>query len=254
MVFASPHSGNRYPERFVRASRLDRPRPCAAPRTRSSTSCSRPPRGSARRCSRHVPARLCRSQPRALGARPRDVRGRAARLSSTRAVAAGARRARHDRARRRERDRDLSRASSASPRRAPASRRSTGPTTRRLTGLVEATHRRFGHALLIDCHSMPSVGGPIDRDPGRRRVDFVLGDCHGAACGPRRRWRRVAAALKREGYLGGAQRALCRRLHHPPLRPARRRDAMRCRSRSIARSTWTRRASSAVPASTRWSR
>jgi N-formylglutamate amidohydrolase len=49
----------------------------------------------------------------------------------------------------------------------------------RMTG---ATRARFGRCLLIDCHSMPSVGGPTDRDRGRRRVDFVLGDVHGTAC------------------------------------------------------------------------
>src|SRR5690606_23318101 len=54
----------------------------------------------------------------------------------------------------------------------------------RLNELIEETHARFGRALLIDCHSMPSVGGPMDRDPGRRRVDFILGDCFGAACAP----------------------------------------------------------------------
>jgi N-formylglutamate amidohydrolase len=32
---------------------------------------------------------------------------------------------------------------------------------------------------------MPSVGGPMDHDAGHRRVDFVLGDCHGTACSPR---------------------------------------------------------------------
>ncbi len=31
---------------------------------------------------------------------------------------------------------------------------------------------------------MPSVGGPMDSDSGRNRVDFVLGDCHGTACAP----------------------------------------------------------------------
>ncbi|MCM0021621.1 MAG: N-formylglutamate amidohydrolase [Tagaea sp.] len=41
---------------------------------------------------------------------------------------------------------------------------------------------RFGRMALIDCHSMPSVGGPMDRDPGKRRADFVLGDAHGQAC------------------------------------------------------------------------
>ena len=53
-----------------------------------------------------------------------------------------------------------------------------------LRGLVEATRERFGVCLLVDCHSMPSVGGPMDNDRGRRRVDFVLGDCHGTACAP----------------------------------------------------------------------
>jgi N-formylglutamate amidohydrolase len=53
-----------------------------------------------------------------------------------------------------------------------------------LQGLIERTRERFGWCFLIDCHSMPSVGGPMDRDPGMRRVDFVLGDCHGASCGP----------------------------------------------------------------------
>ena len=54
----------------------------------------------------------------------------------------------------------------------------------RSAGLVDDTRKRFGVALLIDGHSMPSVGGPMERDAGRRRVDFVLGDCHGSACDP----------------------------------------------------------------------
>ena len=41
---------------------------------------------------------------------------------------------------------------------------------------------RFGCYLLIDCHSMPSIGGPMDRDPGFNRVDFILGDRHGTSC------------------------------------------------------------------------
>lgn len=53
---------------------------------------------------------------------------------------------------------------------------------RTLRDLVEATRRRFGGCLLIDCHSMPSVGGPTDRDPGLKRVDVVLGDGHGTTC------------------------------------------------------------------------
>lgn len=53
-----------------------------------------------------------------------------------------------------------------------------------LSSLVERTKSKFGHAILIDCHSMPSIGGPMDQDPGRRRVDFVLGDSHGGSCDP----------------------------------------------------------------------
>ena len=53
-----------------------------------------------------------------------------------------------------------------------------------LNELIEATKGRFGHCVLIDCHSMPSVGGPSDHDAGRRRVDINLGDAHGAACAP----------------------------------------------------------------------
>lgn len=51
-----------------------------------------------------------------------------------------------------------------------------------LDALVAETRRRFGRCLVVDCHSMPSVGGPMDRDPGAKRVDFVLGDAHGTAC------------------------------------------------------------------------
>jgi N-formylglutamate amidohydrolase len=56
------------------------------------------------------------------------------------------------------------------------------PYHRALQGLVEETRDIFGWCLLIDCHSMPSVGGPMDQDPGMKRGDFVLGDCFGASC------------------------------------------------------------------------
>lgn len=63
-------------------------------------------------------------------------------------------------------------------------RRHYWPYHQSLQGLVEQTCTTFGRCLLIDCHSMPSVGGPLDRDRGRNRMDFVLGDCHGTACAP----------------------------------------------------------------------
>jgi N-formylglutamate amidohydrolase len=51
-----------------------------------------------------------------------------------------------------------------------------------LRGLLERTHEKFGCAVLIDCHSMPSIGGPFDEDPGHTRADIVLGDRYGTAC------------------------------------------------------------------------
>lgn len=51
-----------------------------------------------------------------------------------------------------------------------------------LRELVEQTHARFGYCLLLDCHSMPSSGGPVERDSGGLRFDVVLGDCHGTSC------------------------------------------------------------------------
>ncbi|MEM9751669.1 MAG: N-formylglutamate amidohydrolase, partial [Pseudomonadota bacterium] len=53
-----------------------------------------------------------------------------------------------------------------------------------LGGLIDSTLAEHGCAIVIDCHSMPSVGGPLDFDPGRNRTDFVLGDRYGAACAP----------------------------------------------------------------------
>ncbi len=53
-----------------------------------------------------------------------------------------------------------------------------------LGNLTRNVRRQFGHCILIDCHSMPSVGGPMERDAGRERVDFVLGDCFASSCAP----------------------------------------------------------------------
>jgi N-formylglutamate amidohydrolase len=48
-----------------------------------------------------------------------------------------------------------------------------------LAGLLDATWRRFGTAVLIDCHSMPSAS---IGQPHAARPDFVLGDRFGASC------------------------------------------------------------------------
>ena len=49
-----------------------------------------------------------------------------------------------------------------------------------LADLLESTRRRFGIAVLIDCHSMPSAT-TIGQAPGGR-PHFVLGDRFGASC------------------------------------------------------------------------
>ena len=56
------------------------------------------------------------------------------------------------------------------------------PYHRELRDLLDQTRDEFGCYLLIDCHSMPSVGGPHDPDAGHRRADIVLGDCFTSAC------------------------------------------------------------------------
>ncbi|MEK9662184.1 MAG: N-formylglutamate amidohydrolase [Alphaproteobacteria bacterium] len=54
-----------------------------------------------------------------------------------------------------------------------------------LEDLVETTRRQFGFCILVDCHSMPSIGGPMENDAGKRRqVDMILGDGHGTTCAP----------------------------------------------------------------------
>jgi N-formylglutamate deformylase len=53
------------------------------------------------------------------------------------------------------------------------------PYHRALRRLVTRVHREFGTAILIDCHSMPSIAGSRDERP---RADIVLGDRYGTSC------------------------------------------------------------------------
>jgi N-formylglutamate amidohydrolase len=54
-----------------------------------------------------------------------------------------------------------------------------------LQRLVAATRARFGVALLLDCHSMPSAGGLGDTAGAQTLADIVLGDVFGQSCDPR---------------------------------------------------------------------
>lgn len=49
-----------------------------------------------------------------------------------------------------------------------------------LKALIERSRRTFGHAILIDCHSMPS--NSMAAINSRARPDIVLGDRFGTAC------------------------------------------------------------------------
>jgi N-formylglutamate amidohydrolase len=65
-----------------------------------------------------------------------------------------------------------------------------------LADLLEATRRRFGIAVLIDCHSMPSA--TTGHAPGGR-PHFVLGDRFGASCDAKLT-RFIRDALQGAGY------------------------------------------------------
>lgn len=51
-----------------------------------------------------------------------------------------------------------------------------------LTRLLRQTRARFGHAVLLDCHSMPSSA--LEEERPWSRPDVILGDRHGTACDP----------------------------------------------------------------------
>jgi N-formylglutamate amidohydrolase len=52
------------------------------------------------------------------------------------------------------------------------------PYHRALQKLIQATHRRFGMVVLVDCHSMPTAQAQRDESS---RADFVIGDRYGTS-------------------------------------------------------------------------
>ena len=55
------------------------------------------------------------------------------------------------------------------------------PYHRALRRLINKAHQSFGTVVLVDCHSMPSIG--VSRDEPRR-PDVVIGDRYGTSCAP----------------------------------------------------------------------
>ena len=76
------------------------------------------------------------------------------------------------------------------------------PYHRALRSLLQEQQRRFGLAILIDCHSMPSVGH--HRDEGQR-ADIVIGDRFGTSAAPFF-VELVENALRARGYRVGRNR------------------------------------------------
>jgi N-formylglutamate amidohydrolase len=73
------------------------------------------------------------------------------------------------------------------------------PYHRALRRLINKAHQAFGTVVLVDCHSMPSIG--VSRDEPRR-PDVVIGDRYGTSCAallPDR----VEEAMGRLGYSVG---------------------------------------------------
>jgi len=65
-----------------------------------------------------------------------------------------------------------------------------------LRRLLVTTRERFGHAILIDCHSMP---GSVRASEGAFRADFIVGDRFGGSCIPGLT-ECVVGLLRRMGY------------------------------------------------------
>ncbi len=182
VVFASPHSGNRYPESFIRASRLD---PQALRKSEDSfvdEIFAAAPRFGAPLIKALFPRAYMdpNREPFELDPKmfdddlPSHVNVHSPRVAAglgtiARVVANGE---------------DIYRGKLSFAEAADRINALYRPYHRALQELIEETRRRFGLCLLIDCHSMPSVGGPMDLDSGKNRVDFVLGDCFGISCAP----------------------------------------------------------------------
>jgi len=182
VVFSSPHSGRAYPAEFVAASRLD---PLTLRRSEDSfvddLYAGVVERGAPLLCA-HFPRAYCdvNREPGELdpamfsGPLPHSANTRSPRVLAglgtiPRVVASGA-------------EIHAGRLPVAEAERRLAA--CYHPYHQRLRALLDDTVARFGWVFLVDCHSMPSVGGPMDDDPGRPRVDVVLGDCYGSSCAP----------------------------------------------------------------------
>ena len=108
------------------------------------------------------------------------------------------------------------------------------PYHRALRRLFTRIHRDFGVAVLIDCHSMPSMAGSKDERP---RADVVLGDRYGTSCVPAVA-ETIESTLRRRAIRSAATSPM-RAASSPSITATRPPGCIRCSSNSIARSIWT---------------
>jgi N-formylglutamate deformylase len=177
VIFNSPHSGNIYPRVFLTASRLD----LATLRRSEDSFVDELALGVIRRGYPLMRARFPRCyvdvnrEPYELD--PRMFDGRLPSFANTRSmrVAGGLGTV----------ARVVGDAQEIYSQRIPvddAIRRIEGlykPYHRALRRVFTRVHRDFGAAVLIDCHSMPSIAGSKEERP---RADIVLGDRYGTSC------------------------------------------------------------------------
>lgn len=179
VIFASPHSGRRYPASFLALSRLDRSELRqsedgyvdllfdAAPRHGAPLLRALFPRAyvDVNRARDEIDPRMF-ADPAPANIDSRSNRVRVGLGVIPRIVADG-----HDIYARKLRYRDAEK----------RLRTCYDPYHAALGDLIDETRAAFGCAVLIDCHSMPSIGGAPFR-PGEPPIDFVLGDRYGASC------------------------------------------------------------------------
>jgi len=186
VVFSSPHSGNRYPKRFLSHARLDA-------RTLRRSEDAFVDKLFARVTELGSPL-LCANFPRAYldvnrepyeldprmfdGPLPSFCNTRSIRVASgLGTIARVVGESQEIYARRLSVDEGINRIE-----------RLYKPYHRGLRQLLDRAHRRFGLAVLIDCHSMPSFSlqnGLPGAASDRNKADFVLGDRYGTSCDPR---------------------------------------------------------------------
>ena len=179
VVFNSPHSGRVYPPRFLQQVRLDLP----TLRRSEDTDVDALFAGVVERGMPLVRAHFPRSmvdvnrEPYELD--PRMFDGRLPTFANTRSmrVAGGLGTV----------PRVVGEAQEIYARRLPVDEALTRidgiykPYHRTLRRVIAGAHRAFGEALLVDCHSMPSLA-PARED--RPRADIVIGDRYGTSCSP----------------------------------------------------------------------